>query len=193
MGDNIHIIARTAVHAAEQRYGQVKLTNVHALLEVDPRNTRAAPWRVQAATKRGSLLVEELGNNGYQAAKWVAGSFLSGVDQIRLGFVSRTNQDSNDSHKLLGMQSFEPAVLAHQMSLSSSNMWGVLKWAIMLVRKNAELLRGDEDEDSFAAKFVLLKDPNQPMVALYTVPLDEFDEEESEDEDSDEDDNEEEL
>jgi hypothetical protein len=74
------------------------------------------------------------------------------------------------------------------MSLATNNMWGVIKWIIMLVRQHAENLRGDEDVDEYMNKFVMVRDANSPLLTLYSVPFDIFDDEDEEGEDSSDDD-----
>merc|ERR1711871_425018 len=106
---------------------------------------------------------------------------------MRVGFVSRTNSKDPENHVVLGVQMYNPDSLGHQMSLSSRNMWGNIKWAIELIRKHAAALREKEGvpEDEFACKFVILKHPNRGLLALYRVPMDAF--EESDDSSSDDD------
>ena len=114
------------------------------------------------------MLATELKNNSCKLAKWTAQSILSGADQMKIGYVSRTNSANAYEHVVLGTQFFEPKALATQIALNINTMWGIIK---ML----CDLLMNQPD-----GKFVLLKDPNKPTMRLYSVPLSTFEEEEPE-------------
>ncbi len=80
--------------------------------------------------------------------------------------MSRANPKVNDKHVVLGVIGWKPKDFANQMNLSLSNGWGI-------VRTIADMcLRREED-----GKFVLVKDPNKPILRLYEVPASSFDEE----------------
>ena len=57
------------------------------------------------------------------------------------------------------------------MNLSLSNGWGIVRTII-------DLVRGMGTGEDGAQKFVLVKDPNKPVVRLYEVPLSTFEEDE---------------
>jgi translation initiation factor 3 subunit D len=65
-----------------------------------------------------------------------------------------------------------PADFANQIELKTDNMWGITK----AVMKRLLSLPSDAN----LPKFLLLKDPNQPVVNIYKVPADSFDYEEEE-------------
>ena len=125
-------------------------------------------WRQKIDQQKGAVLATELKNNSCKLAKWTAQSILSGADQMKIGYVSRTNSSSAYEHVVLGTQFFEPKALATQIALNINTMWGIIK---ML----CDLLMNQPD-----GKFVLLKDPNKPTMRLYSVPLSTFEEEEAE-------------
>ena len=89
---------------------------------------------------------------------------LAGADLIKLGFVSRTNPKVPDSHVILGTGVYKPREFAPLINLNIGNSWGILKAIIDLC------LSLDE------GKYLLLKDPNKPVVRFYSVPTDAFDE-----------------
>jgi translation initiation factor 3 subunit D len=76
--------------------------------------------------------------------------------------VSRANPKTNDRHVILGVVGWKPRDFAQQMNLSLSNGWGI-------VRTIADMCLNREE-----GKYVLVKDPNKPMLRLYEVPMDSF-------------------
>lgn len=87
---------------------------------------------------------------------------------IKYRFVSRANPKVNDRHVILGVIGWKPRDFAQQMNLSLSNGWGIVRTIADMCLKREE------------GKYVLLKDPNKPVLRLYGVPAGSFEEEESE-------------
>ena len=77
-------------------------------------------------------------------------------------FVSRANPKSNDRHVILGVVGWKPRDFAQQMNLSLSNGWGIVRTIADMCLKREE------------GKYVLVKDPNKPMLRLYEVPAGSF-------------------
>lgn len=119
-------------------------------------------------TQRGAILANELKNNSCKLARWTAQALLGGIDEMKLGYVSRVNTKDPYSHVVLGTQSYNPHTFANQIALNQNNMWGVVKMLAELMLEQPE------------GKYVLMKDPNKPVVRLYSVPQDTFDEEDDE-------------
>lgn len=94
---------------------------------------------------------------------------------MKLGYVSRVNYKDPYSHVVLGTQSYNPTTFANQIALNQNNMWGIIKMLAELMLEQPE------------GKYVLMKDPNKPVVRLYSVPLDTFEDEESEDDEAEND------
>jgi translation initiation factor 3 subunit D len=116
-------------------------------------------------------LANELKNNSNKLAKWTAQALLGGVDEMKLAYVSRVNSKDPYSHVLLGMQSYNPSTFASQIALNQNNMWGIIKMLSTTLLEQPE------------GKYVLMKDPNKPVVRIYAVPADTFEEEGGDDED----------
>ena len=73
-------------------------------------------------------------------------------------FVSRANPKDPNRHVILGAVGYDPRKFAEQMNLSLPNGWAI-------VRAIADMcLRKPE------GKYVLIKDPNKPVLRLYAVP-----------------------
>jgi translation initiation factor 3 subunit D len=64
---------------------------------------------------------------------------------------------------ILGTQFYKPKDFASQINLNVNNMWGILKTVVDMCMK-----LGD-------GKYLLVKDPNKPLIRLYEVPMDAFD------------------
>lgn len=79
-------------------------------------------------------------------------------------FVSRANPKSSDRHVVLGVVGWKPRDFAQQMNLSLSNGWGIVRTIADMCLQRAE------------GKYVLVKDPNKPMLRLYEVPARTFEE-----------------
>ena len=141
---------------------------LYALNEIGSKATGGVDWRQKLDSQRGAVLATELKNNSNKLAKWTLQAMLAGADLIKLGFVSRTNPKLNESHVILGTGVYKPRELAPLINLNPANSWGILKAIIDLC------LTLDE------GKYLLLKDPNKPVVRFYSVPTNAFDEEEAE-------------
>ncbi len=61
-------------------------------------------WRHKLETQRGAVLATELKNNANKLAKWTAAALVSGVEIIKLGYVSRAHQRDTRHHVILGTQ-----------------------------------------------------------------------------------------
>ena len=66
--------------------------------------------------------------------------WCSGIDQIKLGYVSRALPKDNKNHVILGTQAVKPRDFAAQMNLNMDNCWGVISGVVNLC---FELLEAD--------------------------------------------------
>ena len=73
-------------------------------------------------------------------------------------YVSRMHLRDTSRHVILGTQQFRPSDFASQINLNMDNAWGSLRCIIDLCMK---------EEDG---KYLLVKDPNKPVIRLYKVP-----------------------
>ena len=62
------------------------------------------------------------------------------------------------------MVGYDPRKFAEQMNLNLSNGWGIVRTIVDMCLKMAE------------GKYVLVKDPNKPLLRLYEVPAGTFEE-----------------
>ncbi|KAI9204306.1 putative eukaryotic translation initiation factor 3 subunit 7 [Polychytrium aggregatum] len=186
LGDDFSLIARTQIDAVMHQAGasnsnasQVEIgsssypqnetifVSLKSLNEFDskaPGAGGAPDWRQKLDSQRGAVIATEMKNNSNKLARWAVESVLSGVDQVRVGFVSRVNTKDRRRHTILGTSFFKPREFAAQMNFSMSNAWGILKTIVNLI---ANLDDG---------KYVIVKDANKPVIRLYSVPLETFEE-----------------
>ena len=72
-------------------------------------------------------MATELKNNSSKLAKWTAQAIISGADQMKLGYVSRSVRNDPYSHVVLGTHTYKPRDFAAQLALNVNNMWGIIK------------------------------------------------------------------
>jgi len=154
------LVARTEVDAVLEDKTQNIFILVKALNEYDPKS--GIDWRKKIDTQRGAVLATEIKNNSNKLGKWTAQALLAGAEQINLGYVSRQNPKDSFNHVILGTQFYKSKEFATQINLNVKNMWGVLKFLLDIF---AKLPNG---------KYVLIKDPNKPLLRLYSVPNNAF-------------------
>lgn len=178
LGDDIKLVARTEHDAVyNDREGRTGFMNIKALNSW--RSDPSMDWRQKLDSQRGAVLATELKNNANKLAKWTICALLAGSSQIRFGYVARQSATDSKAHTILGTQAFKPKEFATQINLSLVNGWGILRHILDIVRKYEN------------GKYVLLKDPNKPVLRIYSVPAGTFDDDEesgSSDDDSDDDD-----
>lgn len=91
--------------------------------------------------------------------------------------MSRIHFRDSAKHAILGTQQFKPREFADQTNLNVDNAWGVLRCIIDTCLKLEP------------GKYLILKDPNKPVLLLYDIPDETF---ETDDDDDDEEEEEEE-
>ncbi|KAF9339909.1 hypothetical protein BGZ91_004250 [Linnemannia elongata] len=172
--EDISLIIRTEVDAVvKSAQGEESYITLKALNEFDSRAQGvggAMEWRQKLDSQRGAVVATEMKNNSCKLARWVVQSMLAGADHLKLGFVSRTNPKDAARHAILGTQICRPKEFASQMSLQVTNGWGIVKTVVDLALKLPE------------GKYVLVKDPNKPVIRLYSVPKSTFEEAEEDNE-----------
>merc|ERR1712198_575163 len=176
LGNNITLVCRCELDAAQLgSNNEVQLVNLKALNEWDSRFAGNLDWRQKLDTQRGACLANELKNNACKLAKWTIQSILAGADTLRFGYVTRYNVKDSSRHVILGTQHFKPIEFGNQFNLNMDNAWGVVRCIL-------DLIMAQED-----GKYLIVKDPNKPILRLYDIPDTTFEsEEESEKSEEDE-------
>ncbi|KAH0608423.1 uncharacterized protein H6S33_001557 [Morchella sextelata] len=165
----VFLIVRTELDAVmKSPSGEDLFLTVKALNEFDDRaqgSGGALNWRTKLSSQRGAVVATEMKNNSCKLARWTAQSILAKADLMKLGFVSRANPKDSNKHVILGVVGYKPREFANQMNLNLSNGWGIVRTIVDMCLHMPE------------GKYVLVKDPNKPVLRLYEVPLNTFDEE----------------
>ncbi|KAL4852873.1 Eukaryotic translation initiation factor 3 subunit D [Chlorella vulgaris] len=153
------IVVRCAIDAAIRLGDSTQLVAVHALNEFDPK-WAGVDWRQKLENQRGAVLATELKNNANKIAKWTAAALISGIDQMKIGYVSRAMPRDNRNHFILGTQAVKPKDFAMQMNLNMDNCWGIISGLINLCLEKMEV----------DGKYLLVRDANKPQLCLYAIP-----------------------
>lgn len=181
----LHLIVRTELDAVVKNNinGEDQFMTIKALNEFDNKaqgSGGALDWRTKLASQRGAVLATEMKNNSCKLARWAVQSILAKADTMKLGcvifnhlsdsanlycsFVSRSNPKNNNDHVVLGVLTNKPRDFANQMALNLANGWGIVRTIVDMCLKMEE------------GKYVLVKDPNKPVLRLYSVPENTFEE-----------------
>jgi translation initiation factor 3 subunit D len=147
--------------------GDTQFITIKALNEWDSKLANGVDWRQKLDTQRGAVLANELRNNACKLAKWTVQALLAGSDQIKFGYVSRAHVRDSSKHVILGTQQFKPHEFATQINLNMDNAWGILQCIIDTCMKQKD------------GKYLIMKDPNKPVIRLYDIPDNTFDSDES--------------
>ena len=181
----LNLIVRAEVDAAMKNpvNGEDQQLIVKALNEFDSKaqgSGNALDWRTKLASQRGAVIATEMKNNSLKLARWTTQATLANADGMKLGFVSRANPRSAVGHVILGVVSYKPRDLATQMNLNIANGWGIVRTIIDRIRslgaEEDEEQQQQEDGEDKLKKYVLIKDPNKPVIRLYRVPANSFEE-----------------
>lgn len=138
--------------------GELQFLTIKALNEWDSKLANGVEWRQKLDIQRGAVLANELRNNACKLAKWTVQALLAGSDQIKFGYVSRAHVRDNSKHVILGTQQYKPHEFATQINLNMDNAWGILRCIVDIVMKQKD------------GKYLIMKDPNKPMIRLYDIP-----------------------
>lgn len=153
------MVARCELDASFQApSGETQFLSIKALNEWDSKVANGVDWRSKLDTQRSAVLANELRNNANKLAKWTVQALLSNSDHIKFGYVSRANIRDSSRHVILGTSQFKPHEFAQQINLSMDNAWGILRCIIDICMKQKD------------GKYLIMKDPNKPMIRLYDIP-----------------------
>lgn len=176
----LNLVVRTEVDAVlKSNTGSDQQIVIKALNEFDHKAQGAGgalDWRTKLASQRGAVVATEMKNNSCKLARWTTQAILAKADHMKLGFVSRSNPRSASSHVILGIVGYKPRDFATQMNLNLGNGWGIVRTIVDLIRNQDE---DEDDSEEKIKKFVLVKDPNKPVVRLYGVAPNTFEEDEA--------------
>lgn len=161
--DGTELVVRCELDAVTEIAGKEAYVKLCAVNEYDSRVAGGVDWRRRLDTQNGAVLAAELKNNSNKLAIWTCKAFMSGADHMRMGFVSRVHPKDCFNHSILKVQQNRTTEFASQINLNLENSWGIVKGIIDLI---------DRQEPG---KFVIVRDPNKPILRMYSVPMDAFD------------------
>ncbi|KAL5338867.1 eukaryotic translation initiation factor 3 subunit D [Aspergillus crustosus] len=172
----LNLIVRTEIDALVKNpvNGEDQQLIVKALNEFDSKaqgSGGSLDWRSKLYSQRGAVVATEMKNNSHKLARWTTQAILAKADGMKLGFVSRANPRSAAGHVVLGVAGYKPREFAAQMNLNLSNGWGIVRTIVDRIRA----LDAEEDDEK-VIKYILVKDPNRPVLRLYSVPVNAFEE-----------------
>lgn len=175
LGNDVKLVARCEHDAVVQGNTEkdILFMNIKALNEWDSRFAGNVDWRQKLDSQRGAVLANELKHNSCKLAKWTVQAMLVGSDIIKFGYITRYNVKDSTRHIILGTQQFKPSEFGAQINLSMDNAWGIVRCLVDLIRKQKD------------GKYLIVKDPNKPVIRLYDIPDTTFESEESDGEDED--------
>ncbi|OAL74666.1 translation initiation factor eIF3 [Trichophyton violaceum] len=175
----VNMVVRTEVDAVIKNVsGDDHLVTLRALNEFDHRAPGAGgalDWRNKLSSQRGAVVATEMKNNNCKLARWTTQALLAKTDILKLGFIARANPRSASAHIILGVMGYKPREFAGQMNLNINNGWGIVRTIVDLIRSHDNEEEGDEET---VKKYILVKDPNKPVLRLYGVPSNTFEEDE---------------
>jgi translation initiation factor 3 subunit D len=146
--------------SSDQPVAQTGFATTYALNEFDYRAVGAGgafDWRKKLETQKGAVMATELKNNACKLSRWTMQSLLSGVDVMKIAFVSRSTTKDRKRHQILSTSTFIPDEFCDRIGLDPGNCWGIVK-AIsdLLLQKND-------------GRFILVRDPIRNALVLYQV------------------------
>ncbi|KAK0230296.1 eukaryotic translation initiation factor 3 subunit D [Armillaria fumosa] len=165
--EDVKIVVRTEVDAVLPGGGYA---TIRALNEYEPKACGAPDWRTKLDSQRGAVVATEMKNNSAKLARWALQALLAGAEVLKVGYVSRVSARDNTRHVVLSTAGMRPGEFAAQLNVGLANAWGVVRCVADVCLALGE------------GKYVLVRDPNKPVVRLYGVPMGTFmgDEEEGE-------------
>eukprot|EP01063_Lacrimia_lanifica_P029940 TRINITY_DN466_c0_g1_i1.p1 TRINITY_DN466_c0_g1~~TRINITY_DN466_c0_g1_i1.p1 ORF type:complete len:559 (+),score=286.28 TRINITY_DN466_c0_g1_i1:57-1733(+) len=173
---SIKVVART--HADGYLERPRSYFRTFAFLDLSAQTFRPGLMRKE----EGAITAPEIINNGTRLAKQAVVAHLAGCDKVKMAYVARKKADRSQSHSILHFTQYELRDLVKHTGMSFKGMWNILTKIIN------EVVRCKNDE--MQQKFVLMKDPNKPLLKLYDIGEggaeesdDDSDEEEEEEED----------
>lgn len=172
LGRDLNFILRAEIGAKAATKEGENLA-VKTLTEYDSKQTN---WSESFERNRETaVFATEMKNNSCKISRWLAGCVLSSCDKLKVAFVARKNEEDPWNHQLLQVQTHSVPDLMAQMAMSPQSMWSSV---LSLIEQIVSI------EDETVGRYLVVKDPAKPVLNLYAIPWDEFEEiEEEEDED----------
>jgi len=170
-GTPIKLVVRTEIDAVlRSDNDNVQYLTIKAFNEWDSSAAGGVDWRSKLDTQKAAVLATEVRNNSFKVAKWNIQAILAGSDFIRFGYVSRLSVKNSSQHEILGVHQARPMEFARSVGMNLDNSWGILRAIIDFFMKQPN------------GRYIMIKDPVQNIVRIYSMPEEESDSEEDDSE-----------
>jgi len=159
--DGLKVIIRCRQHASTKiRSGMLSIL-FHVFIDSHGR------WGNSMDNARGAILAVELRNNASSISRAIYNAILGDINQISLLYITREIPSNTKKHLILGCQFFNPVELSEQVNLNILNGFGILKSILETIILHASDIILEGKEESTKRSFVLLREPNKPLLLLY--------------------------
>lgn len=154
----IEVNVRCQLDCVGKRGEETTLMTSHGILETYTSRQNDMIWRQKLDTQQSAIVTSQLKGNAFKFARWSIEAMLAGADRMLLGFLSRTTLKNNANHSILAVSQYNPDLFAHQLHISLRHLWS-------LFEEIAERIGKLDD-----GRFVLLREPNQDLFTVFSVP-----------------------
>lgn len=96
-------------------------------------NQKRQGWAKNLDSDLSVVFNREISDNQNKFSRWAAQSMLGGVTKIKLAFVQRADDRSNESHKVVGTHSVDTASFCQQINLQMKNCWAIVEDVVSTV------------------------------------------------------------
>jgi translation initiation factor 3 subunit D len=165
LGDGVKLVARCEINGFTKVKGKKQYLALRAVNQFDPKISSSVDWRQKLESQSGTVFATEMKNNSNVFTRWLAEANLAGVDEIRVGFISRIHPKKAGPHEVLMVKKWAPTSMANLARVNYGQLWGTLKAII-------DVVQGLDD-----GQFLILRDPNNPTLHVHAIPDDAFDHE----------------
>ena len=142
----------------EEKNQGYEFINVFALNEFDKNS-----YLNKESNLGASLIKKELKNNYLKLAKWGILSYLGGVKNLKIGFVTRKDVKSNEKHVISTIYNLGTDDLLLLTNFSKNIAWGIFKEIISLIKNYKE-------DGSFILMKTFGESSAKSLLKLYKVP-----------------------
>jgi translation initiation factor 3 subunit D len=144
--------------------------SLKSLNEFDARNSN---YRENFDKSRdAAVFATEMKNNACKVTKWLASAIVSGCDLLKVGFVARKSEEDPWNHNIVSVQTHKVKDLLQQMSISQQTMWSSV---CSIIDQIVSL-----PDEPTVGRYLVVKDPSKAAVGIYSIPWDEFEDEDGE-------------
>jgi len=187
-GVSLDLVVRCEINCIVRKDGQDVPVTLSTLNEYDPkdelRKGDASDWRQKLEQHYSASTLSAIKNNSARIAKVAMQAMICGNELIKIGYVSRTKVTDATRHEILAVKTTRTAEFIKQLIDSKLPVDNKHVWAV--VRKMCHTMMEKREDGRYVfpeGKYVMIKMPNKPLLSVYQVPDNAFEEEEGGDAD----------